>query len=136
MSPAALDDFLETAGDGVLTLHADEPYSFPVSFGYDPATERCVLQLVSAPDSAKRAVLDDGTDATLVAYEWNAPDDWRSVVVSGALSRVPDDDAAHDVYAEQATPVGMSVFGAGAQNLDAEWYELDASSRSGRRSPR
>ncbi|WP_353634091.1 pyridoxamine 5'-phosphate oxidase family protein [Halobacterium sp. NMX12-1] len=135
MSADDVAAFLESCGDGVLTIHADDAQSFPVSFGYDPDTDRCVFQLLSAPESAKRS-LDAETPATLVAYDIGSPDDWSSVVVDGVLAEIPTpepDDRRR--YAEQATPIGMSVFDADPRVLDATWYELRPTDATGRRSP-
>ncbi|WP_336037962.1 pyridoxamine 5'-phosphate oxidase family protein [Halobacterium yunchengense] len=128
--------FLARAGDGVLTLHGDPPHSFPVSFAYDAETGRCLLQFVCHSASRKRAVLRDDPAATLVAYETTSPDDWASVVVAGALAALDAPDADdRRAYAEQATPIGLSVFDADPADLDVAWYELRPESVSGRRSP-
>lgn len=128
--------FLSRAGDGVLTLHTTVPYSFPVSFGYDVESGRCLLQFVSRTGSRKRAALREEPAATLVAYDVSSPDDWASVVVEGTLVErdAPDADA-RTAYAEQATAVGMSVFDAESSDLDVAWYELRPESVSGRQSP-
>lgn len=129
-------EFLQSAGDGVLTLHTDSPCSFPVSFGYDGDIGRCVLQLVSHPGSEKRRELGDRTPATLVAYEAASPDDWTSVVFGGTLVRVPDpSDAFRRSFAEQATPVGLSVFDALESELEVVWYALRPTDVSGRTGP-
>jgi len=134
MSADEVAAFLESSGDGVLTLH-DGVHSFPVSFGYDRDTDRCVFQLLTAPESAKRG-LDAETPATLVAYAVDSPDDWSSVVVDGVLTEIPAPDAEQQRrYAEQATPIGMSVFDADPVVLDAAWYELRPTDATGRRSP-
>ncbi|WP_232701757.1 pyridoxamine 5'-phosphate oxidase family protein [Halobacterium wangiae] len=136
MTDAAVATFLENAGDGVLTLHTDAPYSFPVSVAYDTVGDRCLFQFLSTPGSAKRRHLAGGVGATFVAYEWTDPDDWCSVVVEGELVDVPDgDDTAVEVYAEQATPVGLAIFDALAADLTSRWSRLRPDAWSGRQSP-
>lgn len=129
-------EFLQSAGDGVLTLHTESPCSFPVSFGYDDELGRCVLQFVSRPGSEKRRELGDGTPATLVAYEATSPDNWASVVFDGTLVRVSN--PSHEfrrAFAEQATPIGLSVFDAPEHELDVAWYALRPTDVSGRTGP-
>ncbi|MCG1003509.1 MULTISPECIES: pyridoxamine 5'-phosphate oxidase family protein [Halobacterium] len=135
MSDDAVSEYLQSAGDGVLTLHADDPRSIPVSFGYDDETDRCVFQLLSAADGADTHPREE-TPATLVAYDVDSPDDWASVVVDGVLARIPEPGPDEQrTYAEQATSVGMSVFDADPAVLDATWYELRPTDATGRQSP-
>ncbi|NIC00502.1 pyridoxamine 5'-phosphate oxidase family protein [Halobacterium sp. R2-5] len=135
MSDDEIAAYLRSRGDGVLTLHVGDGQSFPVSFGYDSAADRCVFQFLSTADSATRD-LDDETPATLVAYDIDSPDDWTSVVVDGRLVEIPGPGAdERRTYAEQATAIGMSVFDADPAELDAAWYELRPTDASGRQSP-
>ncbi|MGB9965310.1 pyridoxamine 5'-phosphate oxidase family protein [Halobacterium hubeiense] len=135
MSAEEIAAYLQSRGDGVLTLRGDDPQSFPVSFGYDAAESRCVFQLLSTPGSATRP-LGDSTPATLVAYDVDSPDEWTSVVADGRLVEIPEPDADdRRTYVEQATAVGMSVFDADPVDLDAAWYELRDADISGRQSP-
>ncbi len=135
MTSDEVAEFLQSRGDGVLTIHTDEPQSYPVSFGYDVDAGRCVFQLVSTPESAKRDLAAE-TPATFVAYEAPSPDDWTSVVVHGVLAQIPTPDAdERHTYAEQATAVGMSVFSADPTDIDAAWYELRPTDATGRQSP-
>jgi nitroimidazol reductase NimA-like FMN-containing flavoprotein (pyridoxamine 5'-phosphate oxidase superfamily) len=128
--------FLQSHGDGVLTLHGDSPTSLPVSYGFDADTGRCIFQFLSHPASEKRAELDDQTPATLVAYDVTDPDDWTSVVFDGVLEAVPIPcEGKRETYVDQATPIGMSVFDAVESDLDAAWFELRPTEVSGRQSP-
>jgi len=136
MSDESVAAFLQSRGDGVLTLHGDTPTSLPVSFGFDSETGRCLFQFLSHSDSEKWAELDDQTPATLVAYDVTDPDDWTSVVFDGVLEEVPVPcEEKREAYVDQATPIGMSVFDAAGADLDAAWFELRPTEVSGRQSP-
>ncbi|MEA5386398.1 pyridoxamine 5'-phosphate oxidase family protein [Haloarculaceae archaeon H-GB11] len=91
MDAEELAAFLSSHGHGVLSFGGDVPYGIPVSFGYDPAERRCILQLVFHHDSKKRDYVEESDAASLCAYDWQGPDDWRSVVLSGSLEEIPDD---------------------------------------------
>jgi nitroimidazol reductase NimA-like FMN-containing flavoprotein (pyridoxamine 5'-phosphate oxidase superfamily) len=136
MSPATIAAFLVEHGDGVLSFAGDDAYSLPVSFGYERDAGRPVFQFLSAPGSAKTDYLRDGARATLVVYDWDSPDDWASVVVTGTLRRVEDPEAVSETYHEQATPVSLSVFDAPSDRLDVDWFALHPDERTGRHSPR
>jgi nitroimidazol reductase NimA-like FMN-containing flavoprotein (pyridoxamine 5'-phosphate oxidase superfamily) len=139
MSDEEVAAFLARRGHGVLSFGGEVPYGLPISFGYDVLNDRCVFQLLFGEDSKKATYLDESTTVNLVAYEWETVDEWRSVVVDGDLSAIPDDspeavDAAA-VFAEFATVVGTSVFDRPLAELESDWYELTIRERSGRQSP-
>jgi len=128
MTDDEIGSFLARRGHGVL------------SFGYDVLHNRCIFQLLFAEDSKKLAYLESSPAVNLVAYEWQTVEEWRSVVVDGDLSAIPDDspeavDAA-EVFAEFATVVGLSVFDRPVEELDSGWYELEIEEMSGRKSPK
>jgi nitroimidazol reductase NimA-like FMN-containing flavoprotein (pyridoxamine 5'-phosphate oxidase superfamily) len=140
MSDEEIGSFLARRGHGVLSFGGDIPYGLPVSFGYDVVNERVIFQLLGAEDGKKAAYLDDSSAVNLVAYEWEGVDEWRSVVVDGELSAIPDDspeavDAAA-VFADFATVVGAPVFDRPLSDIESNWYELSADESSGRQSPR
>lgn len=136
MSDEAISTFLQRIGDGVLTLTGNGTSSLPVSFGYDVETGNVVLQLFTDPESPRGDQLArDSTPATLVAYDCEGPDDWTSVVVDGVLTQQTADAIDQQQFVEQATPVGMSVFDTDPETLRMEWYELQPTTVSGRRSP-
>jgi len=140
MSDEEIGSFLARRGHGVLSFGGEVPYGLPISFGYDVLNDRCVFQLLFSEDSRKATHIDESAAVSLVAYEWESVDEWRSVVVDGELSPIPDDspeavDAAA-VFAEFATVVGTSVFDQPLEELDSNWYELSIRASSGRKSPR
>lgn len=137
MDEAGIGERLAAKGDGVLSFGGDPGYAIPVSFGYDAPNRRLVFQFVFPSDSRKRDYVDAPAEVSLVSYEWNGPDDWWSVIVTGDLTPVPDAEeaAAAAVFAEFATPVSTTVFDRPLQELEPEWYQLDVAALDGRRSP-
>ncbi len=95
MDDTQVDRTLEELGHGTLSLSRDgEAYGVPVSFGYDG--ERVFLYLLKFGEDSKKLAFGDATEtASLTAYEMESKFDWRSVIVSGSLHDVPDDDVEH-----------------------------------------
>jgi len=139
MSSAEIGEFLARRGHGVLSFGGDEPYGIPISFGYDPLENQCFFQLLSSPESQKRERLQESDRVSLTAYEWNAVDDWRSVIVRGRLVPIetgsPDALEAADVFAEHGAVVGLSVFHESVEDLDGQWYELRIDEMTGYHAP-
>lgn len=135
LSPAATDEFLSDHETGVLSLaNADEPYSVPVSYGYDADKRRFFLRLVSAPDSDKDRFLAASPRASLVVYEEDEPV-YRSVVAEGALQKIPraeldEEDVAQ--YGQAKRPL-FEVWGTSLPELDVGLYRLDPETLNGRR---
>lgn len=95
MDDEQVDRTLEELGHGTLSLARDgEAYGVPVSFGYDG--DRVFLYLLKFGDDSKKLAFGDDTEtASLTAYEMDSKFDWRSVIVSGSLHDVDDDDVEH-----------------------------------------
>ncbi|WP_423751064.1 pyridoxamine 5'-phosphate oxidase family protein [Salinirarus marinus] len=138
MADAEAEAYLREQGHGVLSLSRDGvAYGIPISFGYDPDERRCVLQFVSAPESDKEAFVAETTTATLTVYDWESPDEWRSVVVSGPIEPIRDADLveAADVFAETGAAIGLTVFGRSLAELATNWYQLRIAEASARKAP-
>lgn len=139
MTADEVEAFLNRRGHGVLSFGGELPYGIPLSFGYDPATDRCIFQLFSAVGSRKQASLAESDAVNLVTYEWNHIDDWRSVVVDGTLLPIEDgtEEAADasDIFFEHGSVVGTEVFDQPLEELDGQWYELEIEQLSGYKSP-
>lgn len=139
MTDEEIAAFLTRQGHGVLSFAGDEPYSLPISFGYDVLENRCIFQLVFHDESTKRERIEASPRVTLVSYEWRDPDDWRSVIVVGELRWIDEESPealdASEVFAEYASLAGLAVFDRPAPDLDPEWYELEIASMSGRHAP-
>lgn len=140
MATDEIAEFLTRQGHGVLSFGGDVPYGIPLSFGYDVLDNRCVFQLLSGPDSKKQTALAETDTVNLVAYEWHAVDNWRSVITTGQLLPIdpntPEVVKAAEIFAEYGSVVGTEVFNRPLEELTSTWYELQIEEMSGYKSPR
>jgi hypothetical protein len=127
--------FLGNGGTGVLsfTTGADEsPHSIPVSYGFDATDETFYFRLAVGPDSEKADLLDRGV--SFVVYERSA-DHWESVVATGHLEHVEDEDVGTDALAglDRSHIPMFDVFGRPSTQVTFEFYRLAPASLTGRR---
>ena len=88
MDGGEVDDLLESAGWGVLSLARDgEPYSIPVSFGYT-GDEVYFAFIRADPPNTKFEFIRDGALARLLVTDVRATFDWQSVAVTGPVRAV------------------------------------------------
>lgn len=137
MSAAEIDEFLSGAETGVLSLARDsEPYSIPVSYGYDADSRVFYLRLVSTPDSDKRQFLSSHPQARLVIYDENDPQtQYRSVLATGSLEEIdPNEMSIEEIeqYGDARRPL-FEIWGAGKDDLDIKLYRLHPTELTGRR---
>ncbi|WP_246981818.1 pyridoxamine 5'-phosphate oxidase family protein [Halorientalis marina] len=93
MDEGDIDDLLRSAGWGVLSLAADdEPYSIPVSTGYDGEDVYFVF-IRDSPTNTKFEFAGDGETARVLVTDVAGRFDWQSIAVTGTLRPVaPDSD--------------------------------------------
>lgn len=93
MDDGEIGDFLRSQRTGVLGLPGDgTPYLVPMSFGYDG--ESVYFTYVLGDDSRKATLTDRADRASFLAYSAESPYVWRSVMLSGPVERVPDEERA------------------------------------------
>jgi hypothetical protein len=135
LSRAETDALLARHETGVLALaRDDEPYSIPISYGYDSETRRFYLRLVSTPHSEKREFLASSPKARLVVYE-EADPVYRSVVAVGTLEEISKNELTVEhveQYGEAKRPL-FEIWGESKRNLDVRLYQLEPDELSGRR---
>ncbi|MFD1585554.1 pyridoxamine 5'-phosphate oxidase family protein [Halorientalis brevis] len=91
-----IDDLLVGKGWGILSLASDdEPYSLPVSFGYDGEDVSFVF-LEDSPHGRKFEFIDDGKTARLLVNDIRGRFDWQSIAITGPVRRVEHDTADWD----------------------------------------
>jgi nitroimidazol reductase NimA-like FMN-containing flavoprotein (pyridoxamine 5'-phosphate oxidase superfamily) len=100
MSSDAIDELLETQGYGILSLcSGGEPYSIPISFGYDG--EQIYFGLLEAgSESTKMAVIEDGARVRLLVTDIRGRFEWQSVAVTGPVRALDGDGDQWDHFIE------------------------------------
>ena len=135
MGADAVDEFLARRETGVLALARDgEPYSIPISYGYDVGERTFYLRLVSTPDSEKRSFLAEAPPCRLVIHEEDEPV-YRSVVARGQLEAIDPSELSPDRIAQYGTaqrPL-FEVWTEAKADLDIELFVLDPDEIGGRR---
>ena len=92
MDAGEIDEFLGRGGTGVLSLAKDDdPYSIPVSYGYDPGSRAFYLRLGYTPESEKHEFVRASAPARLVVYD-RSGGTWKSVIATGTLDAVPESE--------------------------------------------
>ena len=91
-----IDELLTAQGYGILSLCGDgEPYSVPISFGYDGAHVYFGL-IYRGSTSTKRERVVDGATVRLLVTDVRGRFDWQSVAVTGPVRRVQNDEDEWD----------------------------------------
>lgn len=120
---------------GVLAIaRENEPYSIPISYGYNATTRRFYLRLVSMPESEKRRFPVSNSIARLVVLEGD-DDMYRSVIASGTLESIPRKALSVEhirQYGEAKRPL-FEVWEESRKVLDVELFHLNSDSLDGRR---
>lgn len=135
LSREETDAFLGRHETGVLAMaNDDDPYSIPTSYGYDAASQRLYLRLVSTQNSEKRRYLGSSPRARFVVYEDDDPT-YRSVLVIGDLEEIsPDELTVEEVeqYGDTRRPL-FEIWTEPMPDLDVQLYRLEPNHMSGRR---
>lgn len=135
LSETSTREFLGRHETGVLSLaRKDEPYSIPISYGYDAQANRFFFRLVSTPDSEKRAFLSATPAARFVVYE-EEDDIYQSAVATGDLEEIPREDLTVEhveQYGSSKRPL-FEIWGQSKAELDVELYVLEPDDISGQR---
>lgn len=135
MDDEEIEEFIQGKGYGVLSLYDGEPYGIPISFGYDPDRGVCVMEFVSLPHSRKEAAVDEGARASLTVFERGTSTEWKSVVLSGEIVTVPEEEleGARKIFAEQGELISPEAWGGDFSDAETNWYELKIEKRSGKK---
>lgn len=112
MADEDVEALLTVADHGVLGLATgDEPYTIPVSFGYDGGDVFFAF-VRTDPDSEKFEFVEDGKTARLLVTDIKARFDWQSVAVTGPVEAVSvtDGDWTRLVEALDSNPWFSTAF--------------------------
>jgi nitroimidazol reductase NimA-like FMN-containing flavoprotein (pyridoxamine 5'-phosphate oxidase superfamily) len=135
MDDLEIRQFLTQEGLGVLGLACDdESYTIPIAFAYDEDANRCIFRFLATGDSRKMEYVSETTTASLTAYQWHSPEDWRSVVLRGPLSRLADGEmaAAAALFSDLGAQSALDVFNDPVSTYDTGWYEMRIDEMTGR----
>lgn len=136
LSEDGIEEVLTRNGVGVLSLFGEPyPYAIPMSFGYDSDEPTLVVQFGGGDGSRKRRCLETNPNVCFTVYEKPAPDTWRSVVITGSLHAIPDEerDRAFAVLAANATfPWDVRVWGVPLEEAELTLYRLAIDDCTGR----
>jgi nitroimidazol reductase NimA-like FMN-containing flavoprotein (pyridoxamine 5'-phosphate oxidase superfamily) len=93
MKSKDIDDLLVSQGYGILSLcRAGDPYSIPISFGYDGEHVYFGL-LEDSPEPMKFEFIEDGATIRLLVMDVHGRFDWQSVALTGPAEKLdPDGD--------------------------------------------
>ena len=95
MSERDIDRLLDRRGYGILSMAVDdEPYSIPVSFGYDGEVFYFAF-IQDDEQNAKFEFISEGATVRLLVTDIKARFDWQSVAVTGSVESV---DLADDEW--------------------------------------
>jgi hypothetical protein len=98
MAEDDIDELLRTRGYGIIALCADgEPYSIPVSFGYDGESVY-VPFLLESGESTKAEFIEDGATARLLVTDIRGRFDWQSVSITGPARSIDPEDEEWDHF--------------------------------------
>lgn len=139
MNDGEIDDFLGRHETGVLSLaRENEPYSIPISYGYDGTDRTFYMRLVSTPDSEKRRFLASSPHARLVVYDEEAESSkttYRSVIATGTFEEIPADELTVEhikQYGAAKRPL-FEIWAESKRDLNIKLYEFEPADLSGRR---
>ena len=98
MDSKDIDDLLVSQGYGILSLCQEgEPYSIPVSFGYDGEDVYLGL-LADGQDSTKLEFIEHGVTVRLLVTDINGRFEWQSVAVTGPVRSIDPDSEEWDHF--------------------------------------
>jgi nitroimidazol reductase NimA-like FMN-containing flavoprotein (pyridoxamine 5'-phosphate oxidase superfamily) len=123
---------LEDAETGVLALaDGSDAYAVPLAFFYDGG-DSILLRLGRFTGSEKMAYVEATGRVCFVVYDYRAPRDSWSVLVTGELHAVPTEDERFDDAEINRRFPDLRVFDEDVAELEIELYELRIETMTGR----
>ena len=129
MNDEQIREFLASQSTGVLGLPAEEvPYMIPMSYAHDDSS--LYFTYLLGPSSNKEALSQRGDRARFLVYSVETMFNWRSVLLAGPLSEVPEEEWSdlEDVLTNAWRPELFKNAGTGG---DVKVYELEIQARDG-----
>lgn len=130
MEEREMRELLSTHNTGVLGLPTEGPPLLrPMSFWFD-GDSRIYLPYVLGASSRKKELSDRADVARFLVYRAETPFNWRSVLLTGRLTRVPESDRA-EVQDAMTVRWRPDVFERATESGVTELYELEITDRTG-----
>jgi len=138
LSADEIDEMLIRNGIGVLGLIDDgQPYTIPMSFGYDGDEMAFPMQWGTGYDGRKERCVESNTNASFTIYERDTDNQqlWRSIVMTGDLYQIAEENkeqafASLAANAEFAPDLG--VWGIPFDQVELRLYGLSVDECTGR----
>lgn len=133
-----VDDILVRQGIGVLAMVDDEhPYAIPMSFGYDAEKPVFPMQWGGGYDGRKSRAIESNPNVCLTVYEQDAEDEsvWRSVIVSGELYEIPEEEeqrAYASLAANAQFAAELGVWGIPFEDVEFSLFGVEITDCTGR----
>ena len=131
MSDAQIREYLLAQGVGVLGLpDAEFPYLIPMSFGYDGGTTLYFTYVVGE-ESQKADLTEAAEAATFLAYSAESAFSWRSVVLTGTVTEVPQNEWARHAEMMDDNAWHPDIFERAMETERIRIYRFDVDDWSG-----
>ncbi|SDY71466.1 pyridoxamine 5'-phosphate oxidase family protein [Halopenitus persicus] len=133
-----IEKVLVDNGLGVLSLVEEtNPYGIPMSFGYGDGMISFMMQREGGSESRKMAAFESNPSACLTVYEHKEgpPERWRSVIVTGELYEIPEDEEGEAFFnlADNAVfAPEFDVLNISPEEIDLQYIGLTTEELSGR----
>ncbi|HET7325332.1 MAG TPA: pyridoxamine 5'-phosphate oxidase family protein [Halococcus sp.] len=125
MDREAVDEFLREQGRGILSLtDGREGYGVPVSFGYDSEDSLYFVFLRVGEQSKKEQFAKQTERASLTVYDVTSKHVWTSVIASGSLRQIADDEWNELYAAIEDNAWYPSLFSEAEPMQDIQGWEL------------
>jgi nitroimidazol reductase NimA-like FMN-containing flavoprotein (pyridoxamine 5'-phosphate oxidase superfamily) len=129
MDDDGIDQLLANQTTGVLALPAEgAPSMRPLSFHFDGDSALHFVYVVG--EESRKSELSDWADtARFLVYSMETPFNWRSVLLSGAIDRVPEGESEAVGDAMETTRPDLFERALAVENT--ELYRFDVEERTG-----
>jgi len=138
MTDDEAQSLLRAKGHGVLSLGANNRgYGIPLSYGYDADENRIVLEFVNGSESKKQQFAETTDEVTLTVYNHENSERWESVIVTGSLQQLTQNDVSDRfaaLFFSQAGDAAGDLRWLDWDELERAWYEIQISTITGRHS--
>jgi uncharacterized protein len=137
MDDQGIDTFLREQGVGILSLtDGREAYGVPISFGYDDK-DSCYFVFLRAGEQSKKEQFAEKTErASLTVSDVTSKHVWTSVIASGPLRTVGDNEWSELETAIEDNAWYPSLFSEAEPMRDFQGWELQIDEVTGQQSER